>query len=401
MYRNWKSAAALGLAVLLGCMMPMSTMLAAEEDAETTEASVPENDAFHEEENVSGSETVTDEEGMPGDETVTDEEGMPSDETVTDEEGMPDDETVTDEEGMPGDENVSDGESVDGIRSADIMTVPASDLSAESDSVESAEAPEIFIKRGDENKACSLGGAISLEYMGYQDTLFDVSVGGSDSGIPFYCHTDKVTDVEAGAKTEDQMGTLFWGQKETSPISIMPNKGDGCYVAYVKVEAGGQTYYARSNGIVVDTKKPVIKGVEEGKTYPEGTLFQVEDANLDKVLVNEQEAAPENGSYKVAANGTSCVIRAIDKAGHESTCSITVSGTVTPKPEEPKPEEPKPEEPKPETGYTISKSGEYELKVGVKYHLAEGKWKVDGDKSVYQGGRDFYVPANGSYQFSK
>ncbi len=365
MYRNWKSAAALGLAVLLGCMMPMSTMLAAEEDAETTEASVPENDAFHEEENVSGSETVTDEEGMPGD------------------------------------ENVSDGESVDGIRSADIMTVPASDLSAESDSVESAEAPEIFIKRGDENKACSLGGAISLEYMGYQDTLFDVSVGGSDSGIPFYCHTDKVTDVEAGAKTEDQMGTLFWGQKETSPISIMPNKGDGCYVAYVKVEAGGQTYYARSNGIVVDTKKPVIKGVEEGKTYPEGTLFQVEDANLDKVLVNEQEAAPENGSYKVAANGTSCVIRAIDKAGHESTCSITVSGTVTPKPEEPKPEEPKPEEPKPETGYTISKSGEYELKVGVKYHLAEGKWKVDGDKSVYQGGRDFYVPANGSYQFSK
>ncbi len=389
MYRNWKSAAALGLAVLLGCMMPMSTMLAAEEDAETTEASVPENDAFHEEENVSGSETVTDEEGMPDDETVTDEEGMP------------DDETVTDEEGMPGDENVSDGESVDGIRSADIMTVPASDLSAESDSVESAEAPEIFIKRGDENKACSLGGAISLEYMGYQDTLFDVSVGGSDSGIPFYCHTDKVTDVEAGAKTEDQMGTLFWGQKETSPISIMPNKGDGCYVAYVKVEAGGQTYYARSNGIVVDTKKPVIKGVEEGKTYPEGTLFQVEDANLDKVLVNEQEAAPENGSYKVAANGTSCVIRAIDKAGHESTCSITVSGTVTPKPEEPKPEEPKPEEPKPETGYTISKSGEYELKVGVKYHLAEGKWKVDGDKSVYQGGRDFYVPANGSYQFSK
>ena len=384
MYRNWKSAAALGLAVLLGCMMPMSTMLAAEEDAETTEASVPENDAFHEEENVSGSETVTDEEGMPDDETVTDEEGMP------------DDETVTDEEGMPGDENVSDGESVDGIRSADIMTVPASDLSAESDSVESAEAPEIFIKRGDENKACSLGGAISLEYMGYQDTLFDVSVGGSDSGIPFYCHTDKVTDVEAGAKTEDQMGTLFWGQKETSPISIMPNKGDGCYVAYVKVEAGGQTYYARSNGIVVDTKKPVIKGVEEGKTYPEGTLFQVEDANLDKVLVNEQEAAPENGSYKVAANGTSCVIRAIDKAGHESTCSITVSGTVTPKPEEPKPEEPKPE-----TGYTISKSGEYELKVGVKYHLAEGKWKVDGDKSVYQGGRDFYVPANGSYQFSK
>lgn len=40
MCRNWKGAAALGVTVLLGCMLPMSTMLAAEDDVETETESV-------------------------------------------------------------------------------------------------------------------------------------------------------------------------------------------------------------------------------------------------------------------------------------------------------------------------------------------------------------------------
>lgn len=204
-----------------------------------------------------------------------------------------------------------------------------------------------------------------------------------DDSVSVYCYTDKVTDMEAAAKKEDVMDSLYWGEKQSPPMSIEP-LNDGCYVIYVKVEAGEQKYYARSDGIVVDTGRPVITGVEEGNSYPEGTLFQVEDANLDVVLVNEQPAVSENGNYKVAANGTSCVIRAKDKAGNETTCSITVSGSETP-----------------ETGSVISESGVYELKAGEKYHLAEGNWKVDGDKSVYQGGNDFYVAADGSYKFTK
>jgi len=153
-----------------------------------------------------------------------------------------------------------------------------------------------------------------------------------------------------------------------------------------------------------------IVGIENGKTYPEGTLFMVKcSGELDCVLMNGQTVSPENGYYKVVANGTSCEIIVKDKAGHEIVCKITVSGITTPepKPEEPKPEEPKPEEPKPEEpetpddGMVISKSGEYELKAGVKYHLAEGKWKVNGDKSTYRGDSDFYVTADGSYRFSK
>lgn len=374
MYRNWKNVAALGLAVLLGCMMPMGTMLAAETGAETGTGpaadTVSENDAFHEDENAPEGEAVSGGENAPEDENVSDEE------------------------------NAAEDESAGGMQDAGIMSVPAAGTDAETNGAGSTSAPEIIIKRGGTNTTCPLGGKIDFTYVNYWGTLCELSVGQSDESVSLFYALDKVTDMEAEAKEEEGMKSLVWGSV-TPPALIDPNSGDGCYVVYVKAEAGGQTYYARSNGIVVDTQKPVIKGVEEGegKTYPEGTLFQVEDANLDKVLVNEQVATPESGNYKVVSDGTSCVIRAIDKAGHETVCSINVSGTGTPEPSEPEKPEPGPSEP--DDSNVISKSGEYTLKAGVKYHLAEGKWKVDGDKSVYRGGSDFYVKADGSYKFTK
>lgn len=318
MYRKWKNTAALGLTVLLGCMMPVCTMLAAENDVETEADSVSDNDVFHEDVSL-----------------------------LTAAVAEPD---------------------------AQMQDADRSDV---------VNAPEIVITRDGKNRACSLGGEITFEYIRYWGPQFDVTVGQSDQEVSLFCCLDRVTDTEAGAKNEDQMDSLYWGEKQTPPVTLQP-LNDGIYVVYVKAEAGGQTYYARSDGIVVDTQRPVIKGIEEGETYPEGTLFQVEDANLDRVLVNEEPALSEDGNYKVVANGTSCVIRAIDKAGNETSCSVNVSGNEMPEPDN-----------------IISESGVYELKAGKKYYLAEGKWKVEGDGSVYQGGNEFYVKADGSYKFSK
>lgn len=361
MYRNWKRTAALSLAVLLGCTVPMSTMLAAESDAETGEGSVSENDVFYEEE------------------------------STLDDENVSDGENASDNENISDGENASDHENADGIQNAGILTAsaPAMEQDAQADGSEASEsvsAPEIVITRGGTNRSCPLGGEITFEYVNYQGMLFEVSVGQSDSQVLLFYYLDKVKDMKADAKKEEQMGSLYWNEIQSPSMSI-ESLNDGCYVVYVKATVQGekeQSYYARSNGIVVDTVKPVIKGVEEGKSYPEGTLFQVEDANLESVLVNGQPVSPEDGKYKVAANGTSCVIKAKDKAGNETTCSISVAGNGTP-----------------EESNVISKSGEYTLKTGVKYHLAEGKWKVDGDKSVYPGGSDFYVTADGIYQFTK
>ena len=433
MYRNWKGAAALGLALLLGCMMPMSTMLAAEDDAGTGvcsdadagmtggDESTQEDENAAVEEDTSEGEDVSDVENGPEDENVPDGENTPEDEdvpdvengpenenaadeedtsegedvsdgentpdneNVPDVENGPEDENVPDVENGPEDEDVSDVEDTPDFEEAGILTVPAAVPDAvpqEAEDSESTDAPEIVITRDGKESTCSLGGKITFEYIGNWGPQLEVTVSQGDQDMSVFWAKDKVADMEAEAKTEEQMSSLMWYKKEPSQTILLTQ--DGSYVIYVKMTAGEKNYYARSNGIVVDTKKPVIKGVEEGKTYPEGTVFQVEDANLDRVLVNEQPAVPEGGNYKVAANGTSCVIRAIDKAGNETACSITV---LT--------------EEKPETDHVISQSGVYALKAGEKYHLAQGQWKVDGDKSVYQGGNDFYVSADGNYSFAK
>ena len=378
MYRNWKSAAALGLALLLGCMMPMSTMLAAEDDAGTEvcsdadagmtggDESAPENESTADVENEPEDEDAADGENKPEDEDAADVENEPEDEDAADGENKPEDEDAADGENKPEDEDAADGEN-----------------KPEDENVPDVETtPEIFITRDGKESTCSLGGKITFEYIRNWGPQVEVTVSQSDQNMSVFWAKDKVTDMEAEAKTEEQMSSLRWYEKEPSETILLAQ--DGSYVIYVKVTAGEKNYYARSNGIVVDTQKPVIKGIEEGKTYPEGTVFQVEDANLDRVLVNEQPAVPEDANYKVTANGTSCVIRAIDKAGNETACSITVST-----------------EEKPETDHVISQSGVYALKAGEKYHLAQGQWKVDGDKSVYHGGNDFYVSADGNYSFTK
>lgn len=443
MHKNWKRMAALGLTVLLGCMMPAGTMLAAADDAQNGAATVTDNDALYEEEtapekeNVPDGGSVSDEENMPDDGSAPDEENVPDgdgnvpdgenvpdgDGNVPDEENVPDDGNVPDGENVPdGDGNVSDEENVpddeaapddaetdvpdgdcqedvnaDQIQEAGVLSAADAEV-MEAEPSQDADAPEITITSGGADITCPLGGEITFKYVNNWAPMFEISVSQIDADASVYCYRDKVADMKAGAKTEDVMDSLYWGEKQSPPISLEP-LSDGCYVVYVKVETGGETYYARSEGVVVDTKKPVIKdaatgqALVSGQTYPEDTRFMVEEANLKRVLVNGQEVNPEDGSYKVAAkeNSTSCEIKAIDEAGNEETCSITLSGSGAPGGDE---------EP-PVTDHVISKSGVYDLKAGEKYHLAEGKWKVKGDKSVYPGGRDFYVMTDGSYEFTK
>lgn len=49
----------------------------------------------------------------------------------------------------------------------------------------------------------------------------------------------------------------------------------------------------------------------------------------------------------------------------------------------------------------ITESGIYPLYAGTAYQLGGGNWKVDGDSTVYQGGIAFYVSVDGNYQFNK
>lgn len=372
MYRKCRKLSVLGMAALIGCLMPMGTMMAAEENSEAVwevgAGSVSDNTIYDD------GKDITDDEGNIGGETNAD-----SGETGAD--------NGEDSNGAANDEEANiDKVNADAEVDGDVSVVPAT-ATVQEPEIKNAEAtagidaPVIEIKWQGQNRTYDLGGKVEYEYVNnyYQPINCSASQSGQAVSL-FYCQ-DKVTDTTAEAKGNEEMANLSWTAADSTSMSIT-FISDGNYVVYVKaVGEDGQTVYKRSGGIIVDTEAPKVTGVQDGNTYPEGTVFQVQDSNLESVTVNEKPVTlSANGEYQVAANGTSCVIKAKDKAGNNTTCSITVSG----------------KDPAQDNN-VISKGGIYSLKPGVAYHLAEGRWGVKGDKTIYRGDGDFYVKTSGDY----
>lgn len=374
MCRNWKKVSALGLAVLIGCMLPMGTMLAAEENAGTVQENEAKSDsdsaALQDDKTISNEEKKDDENLTDKGKTDSHENG--GEERKTDENDADDDGDIVDEVKENQDEADNDN-----------ITPPIRQkaLAKAAESPESVQKPEIVITSEGKPLTFDLGGEITYEYVRHTGRSFNVSVTQGDQPISYSVCLK--ADSEKEALKIGQMDSLAWTAMDSSGGILLSE--DGSYVLYVKAGEGENVTYKRSGGIVVDTKAPVISGVEDGKTYQEGTEFQVEDANLESVIVNDQPVAlAENGKYQVTAkdNSTSCVIKAKDKAGNETNCSITVSGKSL-------------------EGDTISGSGTYSLKANTPYKLGGGNWSVQGSKTVYRGGSTFYVKTDGDYTFWK
>ena len=347
MYKKWKSVAALGMAVLIGCMTPVSTMMVAAEDSQ--------EDVQEREMN-----------------SVSDDEDILDDENAGDEEKV-DDENVGDEVNVDEEVNTDNNDIV-------VMEEAEGSEAGDAEDPAGAAAPVIEIKWQGQSYVYSLGGKIDFIYVNNGGQAFECSA--SQAVSLSYC-LEKV-DANAEAKGDVQMDSLTWQSAQPS-LERIPLSDDAHYVLYVKAEADGQTAYARSGGIVVDTIAPGVTKLVDGGIYPEGTTFQVSEANLESVIVNEVLVNPESdGSYRVSANGTStsCVVRVRDKAGNETTYSITISKDPA------------------EEGI-ISENGTYPLKANVKYQLGAGQWQVSGDKSVYSGSSTFYVSKDGDYTFTK
>lgn len=362
MYKKWKSVTALSMAALLGCLMPMGTMLAAEDNTEAVQES--EADSNAEGENTDGEVNAEDEENV--------------------------DEANADDENA-GDGVIADAGSVSDEADADSNENAGIEVMSETDAPEAAgtetqadlPAPVINITLNGENrKVDGLGGKIDYIYVNNSNPQLEYSASQGEQDLLVYCYLDKFDDIADNAKDGEQLADLWKGPSSPTIDVLSPNKN---YVLYVKaVGADGQITYARSCGIVVDTTAPKIVGLEEGKAYQEGTTFKVEETNLESVKVNETIVTPDSdGNYQVSANGTSCVIRVKDKAGNEKTCSITVTARTL------------------EENGVITVNGTYSLKAGTSYQLAEGKWQVRGDSTVYQGGGTFYVKTDGDYRFTK
>ena len=110
----------------------------------------------------------------------------------------------------------------------------------------------------------------------------------------------------------------------TAPFGIDP---DNKYIVYVRLtDKAGNTDYICSDGIVLDGTSPVIKGIENGKTYCETQTVTVEEKYVDTVTVNGTEVTlDENGSFVLSpANGEQKII-VTDKAGNTAEMTVTVN----------------------------------------------------------------------------
>lgn len=118
---------------------------------------------------------------------------------------------------------------------------------------------------------------------------------------------------------------------------------DGNYVIYARITdyAGNETFIS-TDGIVVDTEKPVITGVENGQTACDRLTFSVHDAHMERVIVNGTDITSEmdDNSYELILHEElpaflpqSQVIQVYDKAGNMTEYTVILHNGHTYKPE--------------------------------------------------------------------
>ena len=110
----------------------------------------------------------------------------------------------------------------------------------------------------------------------------------------------------------------------TSPFGIDP---DNEYIIYVRLtDTAGNTAYICSDGVVLDSIVPVIKGIENGKTYCEAQTVTIDEKYIDTVTVNGTAVTPdENGSFVLSPAEGEQKIVVTDKAGNTAEMTVTVN----------------------------------------------------------------------------
>lgn len=152
----------------------------------------------------------------------------------------------------------------------------------------------------------------------FKDTQ-EVTINAFDnSGTVFVSYL--VTDRDL---SEAELQSLvFSGYEE--PFRIDPN---GEYIVYAMlVDESLNITYLRSDRITLDNIRPVIGGIEDGKTYCEAQTVTIDEKYIDTVTVNGTKVTlDENGGFTLSpADGEQKII-VTDKAGNTAEMTVTVN----------------------------------------------------------------------------
>lgn len=151
----------------------------------------------------------------------------------------------------------------------------------------------------------------------FKDTQ-EVTINASDnSGTVFVSYL--VTDRDL---SEEELGSLVYNAYD-EPFLIKPN---GEYIVYAMlVDESMNITYLRSDRITLDNIRPVIGGIENGKTYCEAQTVTIDEKYIDTVTVNGTPVElDENNSFTLSpADGEQKII-VTDKAGNTAEMTVTV-----------------------------------------------------------------------------
>ena len=127
--------------------------------------------------------------------------------------------------------------------------------------------------------------------------------------------------------SETELGSLVYRAYD-EPFLIEPN---GEYIVYAMlVDESMNITYLRSDRITLDNIRPVIGGIENGKTYCESQTVTIDEKYIDTVTVNGTKVTlDENGGFTLSpADGEQKII-VTDKAGNTAEMTVTVNGGHT------------------------------------------------------------------------
>ena len=156
----------------------------------------------------------------------------------------------------------------------------------------------------------------------FKDTQ-EVTINASDnSGTVFVSYLVTNRDL-----SEEELGSLVYNAYD-EPFLIEPN---GEYIVYAMlVDESMNITYLRSDRITLDNIRPVIGGIENGKTYCEAQTVTIDEKYIDTVTVNGTKVTlDENGGFTLSpADGEQKII-VTDKAGNTAEVTVTINGGHT------------------------------------------------------------------------
>ena len=156
----------------------------------------------------------------------------------------------------------------------------------------------------------------------FKDTQTVTINAFDNSGTVFVSYL--VTDQDL---SEAELQSLvFNGYDEPFCIDL-----NGEYIVYAMlVDESMNITYLRSDRITLDNIRPVIGGIENGKTYCEAQTVTIDEKYIDTVTVNGTKVTlDENGGFTLSPADGEQKIVVTDKAGNTAEMTVTVNGGHT------------------------------------------------------------------------